>query len=243
MKQTITRLFNTRLNAEAAVTDLEKLGVHERDISLLAPTAGPGDDAYSDQPIARTHKTEAAPAAGFGATTGALIGAGAGLLAGLGMIVIPGIGPLLAAGWIATTIAGAVAGGVAGGAVGGIVGALVDAGVPEEDAHVYAEGVRRGGSLVVVRVDAHDAARVEEILNRERGVEARTLGETYRKEGWTRFDPDAPAIADVNAVGVPVAAEDHVIRNPEAASREAELAREEQSERAAPSSLIDRLDP
>jgi hypothetical protein len=248
MKQTITRLFDNRTDAEAAVTDLESRGVHARDISLLAPAAGPDTKAaFSDQPITRTHKTEAGPAAGFGATTGALIGAGAGLLAGLGMIVIPGIGPLLAAGWIATTLGGAVAGGVAGGAIGGVVGALVDAGVPEEDAHVYAEGVRRGGSLVVVRCDAHDAAKVEEILNRERGVEARTRGEVYRQEGWTRFDPsvaqvravDVPPVADTNAAPV----EDPVIRSPEPvveteADRERRIARDTET-----TPLIDRVDP
>ena len=35
---------------------------------------------------------------------------GAGLLAGLGMLAIPGVGPVVAAGWLVTTIAGAVAG-------------------------------------------------------------------------------------------------------------------------------------
>ena len=36
------------------------------------------------------------------------------------------------------------AGAVAGGAAGGIIGSLTRAGVDEDDAHVYAEGVRRG---------------------------------------------------------------------------------------------------
>jgi len=41
---------------------------------------------------------------------------------------------------------------LAGGATGGIIGALTQTGVSQEDAQVYAEGVRRGGSLVTVRV-------------------------------------------------------------------------------------------
>jgi hypothetical protein len=218
MRQTITRLFDSREYAENAVRDLEKAGVHKGQISILAPAAAEGEPrTFSDHPIVREHHTEAGRGAGAGATLGGVIGAGAGLLAGLGMLVIPGLGPLVAAGWIVTTVSGLVAGGVAGAVVGGAVGALVEAGVPEEDAHVYAEGMRRGGSLVIVQVDHHDAAKVEEILTREHGVEASRRREDYHREGWTRFDPDAPpapvtsvaaaqGIADVN--DVPVAAED-----------------------------------
>ena len=47
------------------------------------------------------------------------------------------------------------------GGAGGIVGALTNAGVSEEEADVYAEGVRRGGTLVSVNVSARP--RPEEI--------------------------------------------------------------------------------
>lgn len=90
-----------------------------------------------------------ASGAATGATVGGLAGAGTGLLAALGMIAIPGIGPLVAAGVLATTLAGAAAGTL----TGGLIGALVDYGVSEDDAQVYSEAVRRGGSLVSVRAD------------------------------------------------------------------------------------------
>jgi hypothetical protein len=233
MKQTITRLFDSRTHAETVVRDLEKMGVSHNDISILSATTAQAESrTFSDQPVAHEHRTEAGPAAGFGATTGGLIGAGAGLLAGLGMIVIPGLGPVLAAGWIATTIGGAVVGGVAGGALGGILGALKEAGVSEEDANVYAEGVRRGGSLVSVRVDAHDAARVEELLSRERGVDAATRGAVYREEGWTRFDPDAP----------PYVRSDTTATSRDGIVREDRVPRDEPVVREERTNLIDRLD-
>ena len=257
MRQTITRLFDSRENAENAVRDLEKAGVHKGEISILAPAAAESEQrTFSDHPIVREHHTEAGRGAGAGATIGGVIGAAGGLLAGLGMLVIPGLGPLVAAGWIVTTVSGLVAGGVAGAVVGGLVGALVEAGVPEEDAHVYAEGMRRGGSLVIVQADHHQAARVEEILTRERGVEASTRREEYRREGWTRFGPEAASdaraqgIADVN--DVPVAAEDPVVR---ASDRQAEIDREDAVDREAPAAraedaaaqrnpdLVDRIDP
>ena len=83
--------------------------------------------------------------AGKGAGIGAAVGGVGGLLTGLGLMAIPGVGPVVAAGWLAATAAGAVTGAAVGGAAGGIIGGLTDAGVSEDDAHVYAEGVRRGG--------------------------------------------------------------------------------------------------
>ncbi len=64
-------------------------------------------------------------------------------------LAIPGIGPIVAAGPLAATLAGAGVGAVAGGLIGG----LTRAGVPEDEANVYAEAVRRGGALVTVRAE------------------------------------------------------------------------------------------
>ena len=85
-----------------------------------------------------------------------------------------------------------VPGAVAGGAVGGLVAALTDAGVPEQEAHIYSEGVRRGGTLLTVRADDNRAASIEAALDRYRPTDVRTRGEEYRRAGWTRFDPNAP---------------------------------------------------
>jgi hypothetical protein len=110
-------------------------------------------------------------------------------LAGLGLLAIPGLGPVVAAGWLASTAAGALAGGV----TGGIIGALTQAGVTDEDAQLYAEGIRRGGTLVSARVPDGDRARYESVLNRS-AVNLEERGAAYRKAGWERFDPNAPAL-------------------------------------------------
>ena len=188
MKHTITRLFDTRAQAENAVAALEAEGVSEGDLSIVAG----GKSADDTRAFAHdsAHHTEASEGAGKGATTGGLIGGGAGLLAGLGMLAIPGIGPVVAAGWLASTALGAALGATAGGATGGLLGALKESGVPDEDAHVYAEGVRRGGTLVSARVDDSQVARVEGILAQASGVDAFTRGAAYRETGWKQFDPE-----------------------------------------------------
>src|SRR5208337_657093 len=75
---------------------------------------------------------------------------------------------VVAAGWLVATAAGAATGAVVGAAAGGLVGSLTGAGVPERDAQFYAEGVRRGGTLVTVRVDDARASTARELVQRKR---------------------------------------------------------------------------
>lgn len=82
---------------------------------------------------------------------------------------------MVAAGWRAAAAAGAVA----GGAIGGIVGAMIESGVPEEDANFYAESVRRGGSVVIARVEDDHQASAEAILNNSPRVEVTDRRASY----------------------------------------------------------------
>ena len=133
--------------------------------------------------------TNAAEGAGTGAGVGAAIGGAGGLLTGLGLLAIPGVGPVVAAGWLAATAAGAVAGAAVGGATGGIIGALTESGVPEADAHVYAEGVRRGGTLVTARVDENRYAEADGILRGANWVDPTARRQAYEQQGWKEFNP------------------------------------------------------
>jgi hypothetical protein len=78
-----------------------------------------------------------------------------------------------------------------GAATGTIVGALKNAGHSEEDAHVYSEGVRRGGTLVSAKVPDDKVAEAEAVLQRNRSVDAQSRGQLYRSNGWTSFDDQA----------------------------------------------------
>jgi hypothetical protein len=203
MTRTITRLFDNRAQAEAAVRDLEAAGISHSDLSIVAAQGADGREnrSFLDKDADGDGENDAAEGAAKGATTGGLLGGGAGLLAGLGLLAIPGLGPVVAAGWLASTAVGAVVGATAGGVTGGLLGALKDAGVSDDDAHVYAEGVRRGGAIVSARVDDSQAARVEQLLNQNSGVDAISRRELYTSEGWTRFDPDAPYGGTVGGQG------------------------------------------
>lgn len=193
MSRTITRLFDTYADAERAVAELERLGVPHRDISLVANNTHGAHDHHGGFTSEDGHTTgdHAAADAGKGAATGGVVGGVGGLLAGLGLLAIPGLGPVVAAGWLAATVVGAGVGAAAGGAVGGLVGALTHAGETPENAEVYAEGVRRGGTLVSVKAHDDQAAAVEAALHNYNAITAETRGGAYREAGWSRFDDTA----------------------------------------------------
>lgn len=184
MTQVVTALYDSYDSAVSAVNALEGAGIPYSDISIISNNA---DDRYP-----RDDRTKTAEDAGKGAGIGAAVGGITGLLTGLGLMAIPGVGPVVAAGWLAATAAGAATGAVVGGAAGGIVGALTKEGVPERDAHFYAEGVRRGGTLVSARVDDARAPAAREILQRYKAVDPAVRGAAYRQSGWSSFDENAP---------------------------------------------------
>jgi uncharacterized membrane protein len=169
-----THLYDTYEHAKAAVRDLEAAGVPGADISIISKDA--------DGNVTETN--DGTSGAATGASVGTVLGGGAGLLAGLGMMAIPGIGPVVAAGWLAATALGAVVG-MAG---GGILGALTDLGVSDDHANVYAESLRRGGTLIAVKTAELSSSSVNAIMDRHGPVDPAARASLYRSEGWNKFE-------------------------------------------------------
>lgn len=180
--RTATALFQSYDRAADAVNKLEAAGIPHGDISIVS-----NDQAHQGQ-----HGSH--PGTGTGASLGTVVGGGAGLLAGLGMLAIPGLGPVVAAGWLASTLLGA---GV-GAAAGGLVGALTDVGIDQTDADAYAEGVRRGGTLVTVRADEAQLKRATDILDVDGAVDLDERRSAWGQEGWTpgSASPQAGLLGD-----------------------------------------------
>ena len=198
--QTFTRLYDNHTEAVAAVQALEAAGFGHDHVSLIGwhgdhanplGTAADPDVNETSEPVDEEAGHSAVVGAGAGASLGTVVGGGLGLLAGIGLLIIPGIGPVVAAGWLVSTLTGAGIGAAIGGAGGGLVGTLTHAGVSEEDAHVFAEGVRRGGSLVTARVETDRAAEAERILDHTGPVDPAVRRGIYQEGGWTRFEEGA----------------------------------------------------
>src|SRR5207253_2630890 len=107
--------------------------------------------------------------------------------------VIPGVGPVVAAGTLFLPLFGGTAGAVAG----SFIGAFVDWELKDTEADFFAEGVRRGGSLIAVQAEGEAAERARTILDRHDPVNMSERAALWRKAGWTRFDSKAkPYTAD-----------------------------------------------
>lgn len=185
MAKTVVGYFDNFTQAEQAVRALTDNGFDRNDISLIASDA-PGVYTRHDDATQTITETGASGVA-MGAGTGAVVGGLGGLLVGLGALAIPGIGPVIAAGPLGAALLGAGL----GGAAGGIIGALTDIGVAEEEAGVYAEGIRRGGAVVSLKTEGLMADRAADILERHGAVDIDKQAAEWRQSGWTGYDPHA----------------------------------------------------
>ena len=77
---------------------------------------------------------------------------------------------------------------------------MTSAGVDENDAHVYAEGVRRGGTLVSARVEDDQVEIARSIINDKVPVDLNTRRAMYREEGWQGFDETSADLTEEELV-------------------------------------------
>ena len=181
--KTIVALYDAPQEARNAVRDLEASGFDRTKISLIVQRDVLGNDESDGEATA----------------TGAAIGAGFGILAGLAAVTVPGVGVVAAIGPI-------IAGGILGAVAGGLVGSLVDAGVPADEARVYEEGVRRGGTLVALSVRDEDAPRAVEIMSRHNPIDLNERILRWRKDGWTPGVGEGNVTTAAAVIGKPDAA-------------------------------------
>ncbi|GEM_PF-1055703 len=184
MASTVVGLFDDRDDAHGAVQDLIAEGYTKDRISLVATDPSGEYQKYSVDDEGNL----AGEGAATGLVSGTVVGGLLGLAIGMGAIFFPPAG-ILAAG----PFAGLIAGAAAGAATGGILGGLIGLGIPKEHAEVYAESVRRGGTLVTVTVDDSESQRVRDLLDRDGAVDIDSRGDFYRSQGYSGYDHSAPA--------------------------------------------------
>jgi hypothetical protein len=185
---TICRLYDSYADANRVVLALEAAGVPPSETSVISNNSDTWYKANKTAgPVVQGKNDPSGEGKAERAVLGAAIGATAATAASLvTMLVIPGVGAVVGAGWLAAMLGSMAIGGVAG----GLLGALSNAGISEEDAQVFVEGVRRGGTLVAARVPQAQLPQVVPMMNRS-AVNLQERSELYRKSGWQSFDPNA----------------------------------------------------
>ena len=149
----LTGSFKDRESAESAYNRLRERGYTDDEINIMMSdeTRKKFFDKKEDE---TSFGSKAMEGLGAGSAIGGAVGATAGIIAALGTsLIIPGLG-FIVAGPIAAGLAGAGAGGI----TGGIIGALIGAGIPEDRAKKYEEGIKDGNIVMGVQPRSEDDA-------------------------------------------------------------------------------------
>lgn len=166
--QSASAVFDSRAEAERAVSELRSAGIPDSAISVIA------NKDHAEH--VGGHEVEHGDGAASDVIGKTAAGAGIGALLGIGALAIPGVGPLIAAGAIAEAALGgaALTGTAIGAAAGGISGLLTDHGESEDDARYYEENIGRGGIYVSVNKSTagSSADQADQILMRNGGHNA-----------------------------------------------------------------------
>jgi len=184
--KTLVGTYDNIQTAYAVANDLIAAGYSRNDISVVAHDPNNEYSSYLDKGNQAYVGTDDGDDVAKGAGIGAAIGGLGGLLVSLGALAIPGVGPVIAAGPLLAALTGAGVGAI----TGGIVGALVDLGIPDEEAHVYSEGLRRGHVLVIAQVPDASANAVTRMMERPGLVDIHRQAESWRASGWKGFDAE-----------------------------------------------------
>jgi hypothetical protein len=174
----VVGMFENTRDVDQAVAALHNAGFTKPQIGVIARRG------VVKEKTSLTTTTE------VGAIAGGALGGVGGLLVGLNVVTlaVPGIGEVVAAVDLLTVLGATLLGAGIGAIGGGLVGALVGLGLPEHEAHVYAEGVKRGNILVTVQAPAEQMAAVTNIFTQANAVDVSTRRQEWTVEGWTQFE-------------------------------------------------------
>lgn len=163
----VSAVFDDRMEADRAVSELQHAGVPHEAISFVArDDKGKAHETHADGHEDAGEKTG-------GVLSKAALGSGVGAALGVAALAIPGVGPLVAAGAVAQAAIGgaALTGTAIGAAAGGLSSLLSKHGVSDDDSRYYSDRIDEGGVFVSVDPDragiAPDVA--SEILHRAGG--------------------------------------------------------------------------
>lgn len=156
--KTVVGVFDTNGEALEAARALQRAGIDDTHISLVAQETDRAPDIGAED-------TMAGEGAIQGAGVGAVVG---GTLAGLVALAVPGVGPLLAAGPLSGAITAALGGALTGAGVGVLAGSFTGLGISKEHAEQYEQAVREGRAILAVKVPGDaDVAPIQILLDQQ----------------------------------------------------------------------------
>jgi hypothetical protein len=149
-------LFNTHVEAENAVKELQKSGFDMKKLSIV------GKDYHTEEHVVGYYQT--GDRMKYWGKMGAFWGGLWGILFGAAFFWIPGIGPLIVAGPLVSAIIGGLEGAVAVGGLTALGAGLYSIGIPKDSIINYESSIKSDKFLLVVHGSGEELAKAKDIL-------------------------------------------------------------------------------
>jgi hypothetical protein len=153
----IVTVFNSHLEAEAAIGELQKAGFDMKKLSIM------GRGYQTEEQIVGYYNT--GDRMKHWGKLGAFWGGLWGFLVGSAFFFVPGIGPVLVAGPVAAWIVGALEGAAVIGGLSALGAGLYSIGIPKDSVLKYEAALKADKFLLVAHGTAQEVARAKEILS------------------------------------------------------------------------------
>ncbi|MGB6063442.1 MAG: general stress protein [Desulfomonilaceae bacterium] len=162
-------VYNTHVEAEAAVKELQKSGFDMKKLSIV------GKDYHSEEHVVGYYSTgDRMKAWGkMGAFWGGLWG----LLFGAAFFVVPGIGPIAVAGPLVGWIVSALEGAVMVGGLSAIGAGLYSMGIPKDSVIKYETQIKSDKFILVCHGTSEEIEKARSILENTKAVEVNLHGD------------------------------------------------------------------
>lgn len=151
-------IFNTHLEAENAVKELQKSGFDMKKLSIV------GKDYHTEEQVVGYYHT--GDRMKYWGKLGAFWGGLWGILFGAAFFWIPGIGPLVVAGPLVSAIVGGLEGAVAIGGLTALGAGLYSLGIPKDSIINYETSIKSDKFLLVVHGSGDELTKAKDILKR-----------------------------------------------------------------------------
>lgn len=157
-------IYNTHIEAEAAIKELQKSGIDMKKLSIL------GKDYHAEENVLGYYN--AGDRMKFWGKLGAFWGGLWGLLFGSALFFIPGIGHIVALGPVGGMIVGALENAVIVGGLSALGAGLYSVGIPKDSVIKYETAVKADKFLVIVHGTEDEVTKAKEIINSTDPVES-----------------------------------------------------------------------
>lgn len=149
-------IYDTHIQAEAAIKELQKSGVDMKKLSIL------GKDYHAEENVVGYYN--AGDRIKFWGKLGAFWGGLWGLLFGSALFFIPGIGHIVALGPVGGMIIGALENAVIVGGLSALGAGLYSVGIPKDSVIKYETAVKADKFLVIVHGTEDEVTKGKEII-------------------------------------------------------------------------------